>query len=61
MRDRTRNERENRQSWEVELRLRISNVPVGTREDWEVSEGAEGFSSQTEMIEKFPATQKSLT
>lgn len=61
MRDRSRNERENRQGLELVLRLRISNSPVRTGEDREVSESAEKFSSQPETTGKFPATQKSLS
>lgn len=59
--DRPRNERENGQGWELELRLKISNIPVRTGEDREVSEGTERVSSQAEMTGQFPATQKSLS
>lgn len=56
-----RNERENGQGWELELRLRISNIPVRTGEDREVSEGTEIVPSQAEMTGQFPATQKALS
>lgn len=61
MSDRPRNERENRQGWELELRLRNSNVPVRTGEDRQVSEGTERVSSQPEMTGQFAATQTSLS
>lgn len=60
MSDRTRNERENRHGWELEHRLRNSNVPVRAGEDRQVSEGTERVPSQPETIRQFAATQKSL-